>query len=1212
MNRRLLVSAFALAVLAATLFGQATTQLSGTVSDPTGAFIPGAQVELANPGKGFRREITTDEAGNYLFAQLLPGTYQVTVRATGFATLTVNNVRLEVASPATLPLRLEIGATTEAVTVSSEALQVNTTDATIGNAFGTKPILQLPFEGRNVVGLLSLQPGVTFAGEALPNSYRGGNVVGGKSDQANVTLDGVDSNDQQARDPFTSVLRVTLDSVQEFRVTTTNANADQGRSSGAQIALLTKSGSNEFHGSAYWFLRNRATNANSFFNNLAGVPLAKLNRNVYGASLGGPIARNRAFFFGNFEGRDDRREDSVNRLVPTETLRQGTVRYIRTDGSIATLTPADLRTRIDPLGIGPSQAALQVMQQYPLPNNSQIGDGINIAGHQFNAPLTLRFNTSIAKVDFNLDEEGRQRVFVRGNYQDDNQVTALPQFPGAPPNNRQIANTKGIAIGYTSVISATMVNNFRWGLTRPGFENSGVTLLPIVSFRAIDTITGTNRPFIQNIPTYTIADDFSWTKGRHDIRFGGVIRLIRNRRFQFANSFPSASTNASWLINSGAELNSPLTDIRSTAIVAYRDAAMAALGVVSQGNARYNYEKDGIPLPVGAGVRRQFRAQEYEMYVQDTWKVTRDFTLTAGVRWSLMPPVYEAFGTQTNTRQPLSSWFSDRFGASQIGAPQSIVQPVEFILREQPGGRPLYPFHKDNFAPRVAMAWSPSGTDGLSKFLFGGPGKTAIRAGWGMFYDLMGSGLITNFDASALGLSTLLVNPSAVLSLRTAPRFQGYNQIPDGLLLPPPPAGFPQVAPNVFAITNSLDDNLLPPYTMNHNFTWSREFSGGWFFQGSYVGRLSRRSLLSEDMAMPINMRDPASGTDYFTAATQLALLANAETPVANVRPIAYWENLFPGAATATLTATQRIYQRYQLNAPDWTYALYEADVLCRPACSKFGPYAFYNRQFSYLRALRSVGFGSYHGMLWTARKRWNNGDQVEFNYTWSKSMDMASTPESSTATQGIIINSFNRRLFRAVSDYDTRHQWNANFVYGFPFGRGKKFADRGGLVDAIVGGWQLSGLYRQSSGLPASVGNGRFWPTNWNITGYARQIANFQDGTNKNGAAPPGGTSGPNIFQNPRAAIDAFDFELPGGVGGRNNVRGDGNFNIDLGLAKSFRIIEGHFLQFRWEVFNVTNSVRFDPLTASKNLGDLGSFGKYTDTLTLPRVMQFAIRYDF
>jgi len=1203
----------AVLLLATTAFAQGTTQLNGTVTDPSGAAVPNANIELLNTETGLKRATVSDGSGNYLFAQTAPGNYSLHVQASGFSATTVNNIRLLVNTPATVAVKLEVGQVSETVSVTAEALQVNTTDASIGNSFGTKPILQLPFEGRNVVGLLSLQPGVSFAGEKPTNSYRGGNVMGGKNDQANVTLDGVDVNDQQNRDPFTSVLRVTLDSVQEFRVTTTNANPDQGRSSGAQVALVTKSGTNSFHGSAYEFLRNKKTNANSFFNNQSGLPLAKLNRNVFGASLGGPIKKNRMFFFGNYEGRKDRSEAQAIRTIPTATLRQGIVQYIRTDGSIATLTAQDMRTRIDPLAAGASQNALSVMQQYPLPNTTVVGDSINTSGYIFNAPTTLDNSTFIAKLDFLLDSSSKHVAFIRGNLQDDKSTTD-PQFPGMAPNNTALNNSKGFATGVTSALSAQMVNNFRYGLTRVGLENTGVSLLPFVSFRTIDTLNGSNRPFIRKTPVHTLADDFSWMRGKHELKFGFVSRFIRNNRLNYSNSFHSASTNSSWLVSSGAELNRPLTDIRSTAINAYRDAAMAVLGVVSQGNASYNYNKDGSPLATGTGVPRQFNGEEYEFYAQDTWRMTRALTLTYGLRYSLMPPVYEANGVQTVSRQPLSEWFADRSGLADLGAPQFLATPVEYVLKEQPGGRDLYPYHKKNFAPRLAMAYSPQGSGGLSKFLFGGPGRTAIRAGWGMYYDLMGAGIITNYDVSALGLATSITNPSATLSLSNAPRYQGLNTIPNGLLVPPPAAGFPQTAPNVFAITNSLDDVLQTPYTMNMNFSLSREFNGGWFVQASYVGRLSRRSLMSEDIAMPTNYKDQASGMRYFEAASQLARMAVAETPVASVQRMPFWENLYPHIATGALSATQRVYQSYLNNAPDYTYALYELDVLCRPGCSKFGPYSFYNRQYSYLRTLRSNGNGNYHGMLWTLRKRFNNGDDVTFNYTWSKSIDLASTPENSTALQGVVINAYDRGLFRAVSDYDARHQVNATWVYGLPFGKGRRFADRGGVVNAIAGGWQLSGLWRMSTGLPVGIGNGRFWPTNWNVTGNATQIADFADGTNKNAGPPPGGTGGANIFQNPAEAVKAFDYTLPGGVGGRNNVRGDGNFNIDMGLGKSFAMpyAESHSLQFRWEVFNVTNTARFDPLSISGSLGTLGSFGKYSDTLTLPRVMQFSLRYDF
>jgi hypothetical protein len=243
--------------------------------------------------------------------------------------------------------------------------------------------------------------------------------------------------------------------------------------------------------------------------------------------------------------------------------------------------------------------------------------------------------------------------------------------------------------------------------------------------------------------------------------------------------------------------------------------------------------------------------------------------------------------------------------------------------------------------------------------------------------------------------------------------------------------------------------------------------------------------------------------------------------------------------------------------------------------------------------------------MQLSVRKTFTNGDQLDFNYTLSKSIDLGSRPESSQSSDGTIINSWNRAQFRGVSDYDARHQFNANWVYGLPWAK----------KHPLFGGWQLGGLYRQSSGLPISVSNGRNFPTNWNIAGWALPNGQpFADGTNKNAPAPTGGASGPNIFQNPEQAFAAFSFALPGQPGPRNGVRGDGNFNIDMNLGKTFPMPwrETHSMQFRWEVFNVTNTVRFDPKSIGLTLGAQSTFGKYSDTFTLPRVMQFTLRYAF
>src|SRR5262245_35363023 len=284
--------------------GQSTTSIRGTVSDPTGAIVPGVSVTIEDKGTGATRTAITDDSGRYQILQVPPGLYRLRAELSGFKTVVRDNLQLLVNTPTTLNLKFEVGQMNESVEVMAAATTINTVDATIGNTIQNSQISSLPLEGRNIVGLLSLQPGVAFTG--IEGDTRSGAVTGARSDQTNVTLDGVDVNDQQNGKAFESVLPLTPDSVQEFRVVTANANANQGRSSGGQVSMVTKSGTNEFHGSAYEYHRNTITTANDFFNNTAAVDRPKLIRNVFGGSLGGPVKRDRMFFFFSYEGTQER------------------------------------------------------------------------------------------------------------------------------------------------------------------------------------------------------------------------------------------------------------------------------------------------------------------------------------------------------------------------------------------------------------------------------------------------------------------------------------------------------------------------------------------------------------------------------------------------------------------------------------------------------------------------------------------------------------------------------------------------------------------------------------------------------------------------------------------------------------------------------------------------------------------------------------------
>ncbi|HEY2015916.1 MAG TPA: carboxypeptidase regulatory-like domain-containing protein [Bryobacteraceae bacterium] len=1206
-------------VAALCAWGQAVSSLAGVVSDASGGVIPGATVKVENASQGLNRETKSDQAGRYTLPQLPPGTYKVTAKADGFADTVVSEVILRVNSPVTLPLKMELGKVSESVAVSAEATQVNTTDASIGNAIGTTTILELPLNARNIVGLLALQPGVVFTTEGDTND-RNGAVNGGKSDQANVTLDGVDVNDQMDRNAFTSVLRVTPDSIQEFRVTTLNANADSGRTSGAQVVLITKGGTNQMHGSLYEYHRNTLTTANGFFNNLAGVERPKLIRNIFGASAGGPIKTNRLFYFVNYEGRRDAKDGTVVREVPSMDMRQGILHYQRKDGSIATVLPSDLAAKIDDRGV--NQAALKIFQSYPTPNDNTIGDNLNLVGYRFKAPTPLRWNTYITRLDYHLDSSDRHTIFLRGNLQNDHE-DGLPQLPGQTSASTTLRNNKGFAFGLSDLLSPTMVSTFRYGLTRQGWDTTGLQTFAMVTFRGVDPNIPTSRNFTAIIPTHTVSEDLSWTNSAHTVQAGAVARFIRNQRRDFQNSFSSASANASWLTGSGSDLTAPFSDMATSGITLFRYAVTDVMGMITQGNAQYNYLVNGTPVGEGNAVHRDFASNEYEMYVQDTWKLSQTVTITGGVRWSLTPPIYEANGQQVSPSIPLGDWFNQRGALAQQGLSQMGAGRISFIPADGPGGSPLYDFHKKNFAPRLSMAFSPKATSGLSKFFFGGPGRTSIRAGFGMFYDLFGSGLMRSQDATAFGLSTALTNPSAVLTTATAPRFTALNAIPNSIMLPDPGAKFPATYPDAFAITRGVDPTIKPPYTMNANFSIGREFKNEWFVQASYVGRFARRSIVRRDGAMPTNLKDPKSGMAYFEAATILARQVVAGVPTANVQKVPFWENLYSKAATATQTATQVVYSRFAANTYDWTYALYQLDTGAgqggcdsRARCSDLGPYTFFSPQFSYLSMLSSIGSGNYNGGQLSIRKRFGDGGSVDLNYTYSKSMDLRSTTERAGSTTGVIWNPWFPGLSRGVSDYDNTHLFNVQGVYNVPLGKGKMFLRNAhGIVQGILGGWQVSGAWRWSSGFPVSVYETGVWPTNWNNNVWASWNLNqFTTAQTKNAPAVAG-TGGPNLFPNPSSALGAFQYVMPGEIGNRNPIRGDGIFNIDTNLSKRFIMPykDGrHSIQIRWETFNLTNTAKFDAYTASLDISIAGTFGKYTDQLTQPRVMQFGLRYEF
>src|SRR6202790_4116225 len=1324
----------ALMVMGSAAWGQATTSVRGTVVDPSGKAVAGAIVVVANSESKTERTTTTGEQGEYQFLLVPPGTYKLAVTATGFRRYEQTDLQLLVNTPSTANLQLTIGGASETVTVTSEAPALNLVDASIGNSFGEVQVKQLPLEGRNVPDLLSLQAGVAYTGNRIGDKdqdTRNGSVNGARSDQSNVTLDGVDVNDQSNGYAFTSVLPVTQHSVEEFRVTTTNYGADQGQGSGAQVTLVTKSGTNIFHGSAYEYLRNTITSANDYLVKQSelniGAPNKPLQliRNIFGATVGGPLRKDRLFFFTNYEGTREREQQRAERVIPTPSLCQGIFQYVNVNGGITTFTPTDL-LNLDPrhIGIDPAMLNLTNRTGYldqtfcagrTVANDPSAGDGLNYAGFVFRAPTSLDNDVFIARMDYRLTADGRHTLFWRGALQDLRNPGA-PFLPGDAPEQTIADHSKGFVLGYIAVLSSNKTNSFHWGFTRQSFGIVGNTDQEWNTFLGLDQGITFSHSF--QVPLHNFVDDFSWTKGAHNFQFGTAIGIARDPRTSFLHSNTLGLGTTNWTSPIGfAGTTSTLdpTNVAAHPLInapepvnatQYDRPLLALYGMISDVVANYNLDRNGNVLPQGAPVKRNYGLDWYEFYGQDTWRIKPNLTLTYGLRWSFFPAPWETNGLQTSSSVGQGTQFAENVANMEKGIGYGAEGPIAFTLGGPANNGPgFYPLEKTDWSPRISIAYSPRFGGGPLRAIFGDNDKTVIRAGFSRVYDRAGFALLNSFDQiGAAGLSTTIQNTCCTFGVTSAedlPRITGINTIPTNnlngvpFLLPPPPPGFPQI-PTVSAQANlwEIDNTLKTPHAYAVDFSVGRELPKRFSLQVSYVGRFGRDLLTQRDLTQPLDIVDPKTGIDYYTAASALSKLArtfalannggqptnfySAVIPPAQISSVTaamlgptskYWVDMLPplrpGASryvdsfTTTPTSPtnvtdsllQSVFDLYYNPAlsviGDEIVGLADIDAygglgdnigsgsyfFNGPTGLNGGAGKFLNDQAFSMYGWSSIGSSSYHALQATLRKQFSNGIQFDFNYTFSKSIDITSAASrvgfSVYGYQNIglvgsrLANAFSPNLARAVSDYDLTHQMNLNWIVDIPIGKGRRLAhDASGLLDAVVGGGQLSGLDRWTSGFPFIVGGWQRWPTDWFLTAIAQMTAKPQTGI-YHLQVPDPVTGRPDSFvspfANPSAAQNDFTLPLPGGVGSRNVLRGDGFASWDMSLAKRWKMPyrETHNLQFRWEVFNVPNLTRFNAQGVGASLltsrtQSPASFGAYTSLLTQPRVMQFALRYEF
>lgn len=792
---------------APSLLAQQFSAVSGTVSDPSGGVIGDVKVSLDNSLTGFHAETTTNDVGSYRFVRIDTGDgYSISFSKNGFQKFVFSNITMGVSTTETYNVTLQVGSVSTSVEVKAAGeITLNTSDASVGNVIDTRAVSELPIQARlDPANLLVLQAGVNDAGS----------ITGARSDQGNITLDGLDVNDQATGQAFTSTIPISIDSVQEIRTVTAGETADYGRSSGGGINMVTKSGSNDWHGNAREYNRNTLFEANDWFNNRSDVPRAPLIRNQFGGSLGGPIKKDKLFFFFDYEGLRQAASEDIERSVPTASFAAGNLSYINSNpgcngasrlntqpGCISTLPPNQV-ANLDPLGIGVNAALLSVIDsRYPAPNDPSGGDGVNSEGFRFTAPAHESYNVYTTRIDYTLNQ--KNKIFVRGSVAragvDDDFNTDIVQFPGDPsPNSRDTFNEYAVSVGWDWTKSSRFVNTFSAGLVRT-----------ILTFPSLENPTYPNlfefggpisNPYLsssaqsRNVPVPEFRDGATWTIGKHTLDFGEDVKLIRQisalkNDFNFIGIGLGGENQS---LDTPGDVLRP-SDINNdpSAISNWDNAFPFLLGRYSSVTSNFNYTKDGTAFPNGTGKTRDYNYNEFELYFQDSWKARSDLTLTFGLRWDYHTVPYEVNGYQSVPSVNENVYLRTRVNNAMDGL--SGINAVPFVSYSLGGAannkQGYYNPDYKNFGPRLALAYNPGFRDGLLASIFGDR-KSTLRVGGAILYDRIAGGASFGLDQNTFLFDSQAYQPfgmsnNPVGALLTDPRFNGYTNLPSGFLPSP-------------------------------------------------------------------------------------------------------------------------------------------------------------------------------------------------------------------------------------------------------------------------------------------------------------------------------------------------------------------------------------------------------------------------------------------
>ena len=1211
---KFILTAFALCLLPLAALAQSNTgRLLGVVSGPDGV-IPGATVVVTDNQTGKTRTVVATGEGAFTVPQLEVGSYTVKVTAQGFKTFTANALKIDVGQEYSLPVTLEIGATQDSVTITAGADIVNAANAQLSNTVSPRQIKELPLNGRDPTTLILLQAGTASNGATNVS------INGQRSTFTNITRDGINIQDNHIRQNASSfsVERPSVDDVGEFTLTTQNAASDLGYGA-SQVQFVTPRGQNAFHGGLFYYNRNSEFSANSFTNNASGTPKSFLNRNQFGGNLSGPIIKNKLFFFGFYEGLRLRTQSSQLRTILTPNARQGLFTFTNNSGvtqsvNIFSLLPASAGlTGIDPI------VQSRIINNLPATGNTtERGDRLNTTGLRF----LQRANTDRDKYSARFDYDLSERHTINGVYSyTDERLTDRPDVDtpsgyGAVPVFNQPATRQFLALAYRWSPTARLTNEVRGGyfksdpfFTRRADEPAFYLTLPLINNPEVNT---QNQG--RNSGNYSLQDNAEYLLGNHSLRFGGQSQFFRDDTVTSFDTVPryTLATNTTTPALAASAFTS-LGGISNAQLATANNMLALLGGIVSSGTQIFNVTSRTSGFVSGAPQAFDYAWDVHSFYFSDQWRLRRDLTLNLGLRYELFTPLREVNGLAIEPVIPAGKSVTEA-----VLDPNGTVDLIK--------GKTLNRTDKNNFAPMVGFAYTPQIGARFLGYIFGRDGRTTLRGGFRMSY--VNDEILRSQDSSQTtnpGLATTVTLPPLNARLNNVPAIN-----PPQFRLPRTFAENNLIAANFGAIF-AIDPEYQIARSNEYHFGIQRDLGWNTALEIRYVGGFSHNLPRGLD----INNFDMTRNdflADFIRARNNLLLTGNPACTAAQnpgCRPL----TVFPNFAAGGLLTNATIQNLIRAGEPQTLLLTYVQNGLQGSVPLRA------NENGGTISIMQNTGEYNYNSLQVEVRHRLSQGLYFQGNYTFQKTLTNASGTDQFKFNTNL--DNSRPELEYSRADYDQTHVFNFNGIYELPFGRGKRWLDRGGWVNRLAGGFQLTSILNIASGAPLTFVDVR--GTLNRVSRSARQtpltslgkeqikdligvfrtpcgvffinpsVINFNTQTCQGtGRATEGLGSTPFNGQ-------VFFNTGPGETGTLERAFVNGPFTVgwDASIIKSIQMTETSRLQLRVEAFNLLNRANFGVSGAQQfgagGIFDINSsnFGRLTGTFA-PRIVQLVGRFEF